>query len=408
MTTVSQPTFELPDLKDFSAEEAVKEIISLAVAQHSSDIYLMSEQRAMSAAIRRNGRVYRVGAVPIDIGRNMIAYIKTNAEMDITEKRRPLDGRWLLDDGNIDIRINTIATLHGEDLCMRIWGRNQEKMELDQLGLFESDVAKLKKMLASPSGLILVTGPTGTGKTTTLYSCLRHLNDGSRKINTLEDPIEYAIPGVRQSQVNTKIGVDFPDLLRSVLRQAPDVIMVGEIRDSETAQIAVRAANSGHLVLATLHAPVSTSAVKNMIFFNVSPHFLSDGLLGVVSQRLFRKLCPECKTRIDVGSESNIYEEIETLVDEQQRSCFYSPGSCDACMQEGYHGRDGLFELMEVNSNIRHLIADSANPDLLREAAVEADMIEFQRGAKIKISQGVTSPEEILRVVSPEYLGLDK
>ena len=408
MTTVMQPQFELPDLKDCTAEEAVNAIIGLAIAQQASDIYLMSEKRAVSAAIRRHGRVYRVGAVPIELGRNMLALIKTNAEMDITEKRRPLDGRWLKDDSKTDIRISTIATLHGEDLCMRLWDRNGGARELADLGLFESDLAKLQKMLSAPSGLVLVTGPTGTGKTTTLYSCLQHLNNGARKINTLEDPVEYSLPGIRQSQVNTKIGVDFPELLRSVLRQAPDVIMIGEIRDSETAKIAVRAANSGHLVLATLHAPVSTSAINTMLFFDVSPHFLSDSLLGVLSQRLFRKLCPSCKVRIDVESNSNIYEDIESLVSEQQRSCFYSPGSCDACQHEGYHSRDGLIELMYVNSKIRHLISESATPETLRDTAIEEGMIEFQRGAKLKISNGVTSPEEILRVVSPEHLGLEK
>ncbi len=408
MTSIASPTFEIPELKDYSAEEAVKAVIDLAIAQRSSDVYLMTEKRAVSAAIRRNGRVHRIGAVPLEMGRNMIAYIKTAAEMDITEKRRPLDGRWLMADGEVDIRINTIATLHGEDLCMRLWARGGNELELSELGLFDADLAKLQKMLSAPSGLILVTGPTGTGKTTTLYSCLRQLNDGSRKINTLEDPIEYALPGIRQSQVNTKIGVDFPDLLRSVLRQSPDVIMVGEIRDSETARIAVRAANSGHLVLATLHAPVSSSAINNMLFFDVSPHFLADCLLGVLSQRLFRKLCSDCKTRIDVDPSSNIYEDIQSLVSEEQRSCFYSPGGCDSCLNEGYQSRGGLMEVMLVNARLRHLISESAMAETLRKAAIEDGMVEFQRGAKIKIATGITSPEEILRVVSPEHLGLEK
>ena len=218
------------------------------------------------------------------------------AGMDISEHRRPTDGRRIgvFDGRRLDLRINCIATLHGEDVAIRMWDHDQGLLGLDELGMATGDLKKLQQMLQCPTGLILVTGPTGTGKTTTLYAALEALNDGTRKINTLEDPIEYALAGVRQSQVVPKIGIGFPELLRSILRQAPDVIMVGEIRDEGTAHTAVRAANSGHLVLATLHSPVAASAVQSMLALGTSPFFLSSCLLGVVAQRLVITICTSC------------------------------------------------------------------------------------------------------------------
>jgi type II secretory ATPase GspE/PulE/Tfp pilus assembly ATPase PilB-like protein len=236
---------------------------------------------------------------------------------------------------------------------------------------------------------------------------LQSLNDGTRKINTLEDPVEYAIPGIRQSQVFTKIGIGFPELLRSVLRQAPDVIMVGEIRDEDTAHTAVRAANSGHLVMATLHSPVAASAVQSMLALGSSPFFLSSCLLGVVAQRLVRTLCPKCRVRYDMSESPQTFEEVRSLLKDGEGKAIFGPSGCPECFEQGYSGRTGLFEVMTMNQEIRRLIAASRPAAEIQQAAIKTGMTEFHRSALLKVAQGVTSTEEILRDVPAEHLGLE-
>jgi type II secretory ATPase GspE/PulE/Tfp pilus assembly ATPase PilB-like protein len=262
-------------------------------------------------------------------------------------------------------------------------------------------------MLASPSGLIFVTGPAGTGKTTTLYACLTHLNTGTRKINTIEDPIEYAVVGLRQSQVQAKLGVDFPELLKNILRQAPDVIMIGEIRDEETANTAVRAANSGHLVLATLHSPVAAGAVQSMRALHANPYFLSSSLLGVVAQRLVRQLCGKCRVAYDISESPETFAEIQSLLEPGLGGFIYGPGGCEECRHQGYSGRIGVFELMTFNRQMRKLVVDARPTEEMQQAAVAAGMVEFRRAAMLKVAQGITSTEEVLRELPAEYLGLE-
>jgi type II secretory ATPase GspE/PulE/Tfp pilus assembly ATPase PilB-like protein len=262
-------------------------------------------------------------------------------------------------------------------------------------------------MLNSPSGLILVTGPTGTGKTTTLYACLQYLNDGTRKISTLEDPIEYAVTGVRQAQIHAKLGLDFPELLRNVLRQAPDVIMIGEIRDKDTAATAVRAANSGHLVLATLHAPVAAGALQSMLVLGSQPYFLSSCLLGVVAQRLVRTLCQKCRVAYDISEAPQTFEKIASLLEPGEGKVIYGPTGCEECLQTGYAGRTGLFEVMTLNQEIRRMVAQARTSEDIEQEAIRHGMIEFHRGALLRVARGITSAEEILRDVPPEYLGLE-
>ncbi len=300
-----------------------------------------------------------------------------------------------------------MATLHGVDMTLRMWDHALGLRSVSQLGMTSSDLNKLYGMLSRPSGLLLVTGPTGTGKTTSLYACLQHLNNGERKINTLEDPVEYALDGIRQSHVNPRIGLDFPELLRNVLRQAPDVIMVGEIRDEETASTAVRAANSGHLVLATLHAPVAANAVQSMLALGAKPYYLSTCLLGIVAQRLVRTLCPKCRVFYDISESPQTFEEIRPLLQGDEGQAIYGPSGCHECFEIGYAGRTGLFEVLTMNQEIRRHIAQSANAEEIQAAAVRGGMVEFRRGALLKVAQGVTSTEEILRDVPAEYLGLE-
>jgi type II secretory ATPase GspE/PulE/Tfp pilus assembly ATPase PilB-like protein len=278
---------------------------------------------------------------------------------------------------------------------------------LDQIGLSRTEANKLQAALANPSGLVLVTGPTGTGKTTTLYACVQHLNDGSRKINTLEDPVEYAVAGVRQSQVNTKIGLDFPELLRNVLRQSADVIMIGEIRDEETAHTAVRAANSGTLVLATLHAPVAAAAVQSLTALGVNPYFLSSSLLAVIAQRLVRTLCPDCRVAYDISEAPHTFADIQSLLEPGLGTFLYGPSGCDKCLHQGYSGRTGIFELMTFQRSLKQLVAKGCTAEELQQLAIQHGMVEFRRAAMLKVAQGVTSTEEMVREIPAEQLGLD-
>src|SRR5262249_37811895 len=245
------------------------------------------------------------------------------------------------------------------------------------LGLDRTLYNNLLRVLNSPSGLMLVTGPTETGKSTTLYACLNHLNNGERKINTIEDPIEYSIRNLRQSQVNSKIGLGFDELLRSVLRQAPNVIMIGEIRDPETAMTAVLTANSGHLVLSTLHAPVSTGAVESLLRLGVHPHLLSNSLLGVIAQRLLRTLCPKCKVAFRVPG-PNLFSGVNQSREPGQGAFLYGPRGCPECHMPGYGGRTGVFEMLRISPDLRAMIDERAPSSALRKKAVEEGMVVFR------------------------------
>jgi type II secretory ATPase GspE/PulE/Tfp pilus assembly ATPase PilB-like protein len=398
------------ELAELPPQEAVDYIIREALHRKASDIYLMSEEQQLLIALRRMGSVERLASVPRELGRHILNLIKANAGMDIAERRRPLDGRLIYEQGEmkVDLRINCIPTLFGEDLTCRVLDRSTKLLAIDQLGMTRTEVGHLQAILGSPSGLILVTGPTGTGKTTTLYAALQHLNDGTRKLNTLEDPVEYAVPGIRQSQIFPKIGVDFSELLRNVLRQAPDVIMVGEIRDEETAVTAVRAANSGHLVLATLHAPVAAGAVQSLLSLGVHPYFLASSLLGVVAQRLLRVLCQNCRQEFDISLSPATFEEIKDLLEPGQGASIFGPGGCEKCYGMGYATRTGLFEMLTFNHEIRQLVAHARPAKEIEHRAIQAGMIEFRRGALLKVAQGVTSTEEMLRCVPSEHLGLEE
>jgi type II secretory ATPase GspE/PulE/Tfp pilus assembly ATPase PilB-like protein len=324
-------------------------------------------------------------------------------------QRRPLDGRWLLPragKSTLDIRISTIPTLHGEDVTLRLLDRESRLLGLEQLGLLRRDFNHLLALLNNPGGLIVVTGPTGSGKTTTLYACLRHLNNGVRKINTIEDPIEYAVAGLRQSQVNPRLDVGFAELLRAALRQAPDVIMIGEVRDPLTAETAVRAANSGHLVLATLHAPLAAGAVDSLLNLGVPPPFLAGSLLGVVSQRLVRTLCAECKTSFPIDNSPHSFDEVRRYLEPGQGERLYGPLGCAGCRLLGYSGRSGVFEVLSVTPAIRQLILAKAPVPALNQKAVEEGMVPFRLAALLKVALGETSIEEVFRAIPLEYLGV--
>ncbi len=409
MSEVKVSTLTL-DVNHFNPERAVEALLEHAATLGVSDLFLCSDETSVSVAVRHLGVVRSISRLAPEIGRRCLAHIKALAGMDVAEKRRPLDGRWIHERASgdtLDLRISTIPTMYGEDLALRLLDRHSRLLALDQLGMMQRDYNTMLSLLNNPSGLILVTGPTGAGKTTTLYACLRHLNNGQRKINTIEDPIEYALDGIRQSQVNPRIDVDFADLLRSVLRQAPDVIMIGEIRDGATAETAVRAANSGHLVFSTLHAPVAAGAVPSLLNLGVHPHFLASSLLGVVAQRLVRTLCPLCKASFDVSESKHAFDEVRRYLAPGQGEKLYGPSGCPKCKMLGYAGRSGVFEVMSISPALRKLIMERQPLQVLRNKALQEGMIEFRESALLKVALGETSIEEVFRTIPTEYLGVE-
>jgi type II secretory ATPase GspE/PulE/Tfp pilus assembly ATPase PilB-like protein len=396
---------------DDNPDAAVRYFVEEAVSIRASDLFFTSEATGVRVQVRHMSAMRTLQTLSLTDGRRCMNFIKTAAGMDLSERRRPADGRWIFyspDGARRDLRINTIPTLHGEDFSLRLLGRSQAGGGLNDLGLSRKQLQELQLMLRTPGGLILVTGPTGAGKTTTLYGCLHHLNDGIKKLNTIEDPIECEITGVRQSQVDLAIGLDFPDLLRSVLRQAPDVILIGEIRDAVTAQTAIRAANSGHLVIATMHAPVAVAAVRAMLNYEVHPQFLASCLLGVVTQRLVRVLCPRCRTSVDISASPLTFDEVRSCLRDDEGAAIYGHVGCEACHQSGFIDRTGVFEMLTVNPRIRRLIADGSDDKEIFAEAMRTGMTDFRLAGLLKVAQGTTSLEELFRVIPAEHLGVEE
>jgi general secretion pathway protein E len=307
----------------------------------------------------------------------LISRLKIMAELDISEKRLPQDGRISLRIGTraVDVRVSTLPSAHGERAVLRLLDKSESRISLESVGMTGDTLEGLLDLIAQPHGIILVTGPTGSGKTTTLYAALSRLDSSSSNIMTVEDPIEYELPGIGQTQVNPKIDLDFAKALRAILRQDPDVIMIGEIRDYETAQIAIQASLTGHLVLATLHTNDAPSAVTRLTDMGVEPFLLSSSLLGVLAQRLVRKLCEYCKVEVEGVARG-----------------------CAHCGYTGYHGRTGIFELMAADERIRGLIHNRAAEAEMRKVALAGRMRLMRDDGERLVREGITSREEVLRV----------
>jgi len=326
-------------LNDLEVEQAVVKLIQHASELRASDLFFTRSENDVAISVRHLGVLKRTAEVPHDKGRHFINAMKVAAGMHLTERFHPLDGRWVCDlesGKKVDLRINTIPTMYGEAMAIRLLDRDVGVFQLEDLGLYPPNHDTLVRMLNSPGGLLLVTGPMGTGKTTTLYAAVHYLNDGTRKIHTIEDPIEYTIEGTCQSQVNPRMDLDFPELLRSVLRQAPAVILIGEIRDRLTAEIAVRAANSGQLVFSTLHAPTAAGAIDSMSL-GVHSHFLSTCLLGVVNQRLVHKLCENCKMASEMADAPHTFEDVQRWLEPGQARASTLPPVANSATSKATH-----------------------------------------------------------------------
>lgn len=387
--------------EDVPIVRLVNQLIREAVVDDASDIHIEPGANGVRVRYRVDGVLHEVMTVPSSARAGMISRIKIMAEMDISERRRPQDGRigLVVNDRAVDMRVASLPTPFGENIVVRILNHESSQQTLESLGMSEEHRATMEMFLSRPYGEILISGPTGSGKSTTLYAALSWLNCTTRKIITIEDPIEWQIAGITQMAVNAGIGLSFAQLLRTVLRSDPDVVMVGEIRDSETAQIATRAALTGHLVLSSIHTNDAPSALTRLTDMEVAPFVASSALVGVVAQRLVRRLCQTCKeehklTKLDLTGKGFAFDELRA------RSVFQAhEGGCDDCHGTGYRGRVGVFEVMPMDGELERLFLAQSTAETIRTAALAAGMKTLRSDALEKVMQGLTSLDEVARVV---------
>ena len=377
-------------------------IFEEAVETNTSDVFISDEANGVSIKFRRMGKLHHVRMLARGYGNRLQNHIRAMAGVNVGDVNRPAEGRnrvELSGGRQIDLRLSMMPTLFGQDLAIRIFDNQRGVIDLEDIGYIDEELEAVYRLLESPSGIVLVAGPSASGKSNSMYAFVRHLNNGNRKIHTLEDPVEYVLPGVIQSQVNLKAGMDFPELLYSVLRHSPDVIMIGEIRDKRTAEIAIRAANSGQLVLATVHAQTAASAIESMMVYGVDPRFLANSIVGIVAQRLVGRLCKKCRrpvTQTDApdpiaGLRERLHTEINTH--------WYVAGGCTECRELGYDQLTLIGEVLEVNQAMRKAIAVNASMEELQHLAAESGMLTLEDSARINIARGVTTPQEISRVL---------
>lgn len=374
-------------------------LIYEAVKRRASDIHIESYEDKLSIRYRIDGVLQDVLSPSRRLAPLLVSRIKVMARLDIAEKRMPQDGRISLALGGraIDVRVSTLPARFGERVVLRLLDKDQAMLDLIQLGMGDETLVRFKNVLTSPNGILLVTGPTGSGKTTTLYSGLNLLNDQSRNILTVEDPIEYGLEGVGQTQVNTKVGLTFAAGLRAILRQDPDVVMVGEIRDIETAEIAVQASLTGHLVLSTVHTNSAVAAVTRLRDMGIEPFLLSSTLRAVLAQRLVRRLCKSCREAYPADD----YQLKALGLNAVEPKTFYRAMGCMACSNTGFEGRAGVYELLVVDQTLRRMIHDEASEQDMETYIFRASESLFANGVR-HVLDGVTTAEEVLRVCRPD------
>ncbi|UVT17963.1 MAG: type II secretion system ATPase GspE [Nitrospira sp.] len=405
--SLDQLAHELDEPQDLldSTDEApiirlVNSVLFQAVRQRASDIHFESFERGLVVRYRIDGVLYPVLTPPKHLQASIIARLKIMAGLNIAEKRLPQDGRFAIRTAgkDIDLRVSVLPTSHGERVVLRLLEKENRLLNLSEMGFSKERLAVIHQLIQLAHGIILVTGPTGSGKTTTLYAALSHINAPDKNIITVEDPVEYQLLGVGQMQVNPKINLSFAAGLRSILRQDPDVIMIGEIRDRETAEIAIHASLTGHLVFSTLHTNDAASAATRLIDMGIEPFLVASSVVAVLAQRLLRKICPDCKhpytpseeelSRLDLAPGSN-----RTL---------YRGVGCAACSQTGYRGRTGIFELMVLDDEIRRLIGNKADSTAIKHAAIAKGVVTLKQEGAERVIQGHTTMEEFMRITQQE------
>jgi type IV pilus assembly protein PilB len=379
-------------------------ILSDAVSKGASDIHIEPFENKLSIRFRIDGVLHEESSPPKRAHASLTSRLKVMADMDISERRIPQDGRTKIhiEGRELDIRVSTIPTVFGEKIVMRLLDPEGLQLDLTQLGFDEKELTIFKRNIEAPYGLILVTGPTGSGKTTTLYSAMSILNTPDRNIVTIEDPVEYILPGINQVQAKPDIGLTFANGLRAFLRQDPDVILVGEIRDKETGEIAGNAALTGHLVLATLHTNDSASTVIRLLNMGVEPVLIAATLRMVVSQRLLRKVCSQCRTPYEVTVEELMGLGVTIQLAANTKVRLFKGKGCEVCHHSGYKGRIGVYEVLELNEEIRQLVVKQAPPYEIKMAATRSGVESLREVAVKKLFAGLTSLEEVIRVTIAE------
>ena len=376
-------------------------IITTAIKMKASDIHIEPMEKEFRIRYRIDGALRKMDSPPKRLQGAIISRFKIMSKMKISEKRIPQDGRIQISVGgkDLDLRVSSVPTNHGESIVMRILDKSNLSLGLPQLGFLSDDQTTFERLIKLPDGVVLVTGPTGSGKTTTLYACLGQINTPDKKLITVEDPVEYQMSGINQVQVNKDVGLDFSTALRSILRQAPNIVMIGEIRDEETADIAMEAALTGHLVFSTLHTNDAPSAVTRLLDIGVKPFLVASALRAAMAQRLVRAICEKCKESYTPSDrEIKMLTGLASGSNAQIPDHMYHGVGCDRCGKTGYKGRKGIFEIFKVDDTVQRLIFDHAPATLLRQRARELGMRTLREDGMLKVASGMTSLSEVLRV----------
>ena len=391
---------DLGDTTGVTTEEApivkvVNLIVTEAVRSRASDIHIEPDENTLRIRYRIDGVLHEVNTIPTRLTSAILSRIKILSKMNIAEKRKPQDGKieLKLENKSLDLRVSSCPTVHGENVVIRILDKSSVLLGLGDLGFMSDDLKRFNKVINRSHGIVLVTGPTGSGKTSTLYASLATINSIEKNIITIEDPVEYQIPLIRQTQVNPKIGFNFAEGLRTFLRQDPDIIMVGEIRDKETAEIAIQASLTGHLVFSTLHTNDACSTVTRLIEMGIEPFLIAGTLAGILAQRLVRVSCERCKEKhvpqVEVLKDLKIPSEV-TL---------YKGAGCPKCNYSGFSGRTGVYELLVINETVKHVMVENPTLEAITKAAKESGFMTLIQDGVEKVKKGITTPEEILRVM---------
>jgi type IV pilus assembly protein PilB len=393
-------SIDLETIKEMADANPVKRLVNMvlleAIRNRASDVHFEPFEDEFKMRYRIDGHLYEMLPPPRSIAMAVASRIKVMAKLDIAERRLPQDGRieLLVNNAPVDLRVSVLPTMFGESVVLRVLDRTQVSLDIEKLGMRDDDMRVFRRLIARPNGIIIVTGPTGCGKTTTLYSALRELNDVAVKILTAEDPVEYDIDGLVQVQINEEIGLTFARCLRHFLRQDPDIVLVGEIRDLETAEIAVQASLTGHLVFSTLHTNDAPSSIARILDLGLEPFLITATLEGIVAQRLVRTICPRCKEAFEPTEE--MLQELGLTPDDVSGRTFFHGTGCDYCRGTGYSGRIAIFEIMLLDDELRDMIMQRRSTNVVREAARKLGMRTLRESGLLAIYDGVTTIEEVV------------